>query len=244
MSDYDDYDDESGVTEDMVRAVSEGVPVEEILEDVEDGGTAVDLVQMVSPYQIGEGFYASVWEHPQNPALVIKIAGEDNCFEHFAANMPRNPHFPEVSRIYQWDDGTLVAVMERLEPLTASSARSLDFESQIAFVYLTYMSGEAVDSYRNLHVLWDDFPAVVEPVREWFRERTGGLDIANPTGEEDEAFTQAFREGCGGAICEAVFTLLDYQRGTDEFCRMDMHVENAMLRADGTLVFTDPYAYA
>ena len=172
---------------------------------------------------------------------MIKIApGGDKCFEEFAIDMPTNRHFPEVYDIYNVGPG-LIVVTERLEPLSAANFETLDLQSQLAFVYLVIAS----DHYGNFADVMDNYP--VQEVRDWLLAESVQRGIGGPEGVDleegrphPEDVYALLASGCTTEICLAVDALFQYLEDT---CRIDMHMENAMVRDDGTLVFTDPYAY-
>ena len=208
-----------------------------LLEEAEDYQAALNIIVAQTPGVVGEGLDmdAIVYAHPTDPNQVIKASASE-CFENFLrmVQAEANVHLPQVYATVEKDmewagaSGTFV-FMERLDPLTPQGFDALDFESQLALVYLMYLTAQSVG--QPFYLVSGDLD--VGEIETWLDQFDLELD-SDPT--NSSAMESLFADYCNSEVCRAARLVREYRKQ----CRWDLHPQNAMLRGN-VLVFTDPY---
>ena len=108
------------------------------------GDEFLELIEDKDSTFLGKGVFSSVYTHPTDPNLAIKVQSRtDSCFESYVAKVgaKNNPHLPKIVEQATLDDGSEIYVVEKLKPVHFDGSwygylQSLDFPAQVAIYTL------------------------------------------------------------------------------------------------------------
>jgi hypothetical protein len=173
--------------------------------------------------KIGKGYYANVYAKPGHNRIVKISNQQDDCwisFAHWAMTKTNNKYLPKIPWIKRWQgkrEGIpqefFVTIIERLQPLTNQALAQITDPAVLLGLY-NYADLNS-ESYQTIENTASKSPGMKDLIH---------IDV------EDYANHPFIK------ILHAVEKI-------GKKCRTDLHAGNFMVRADGTIVVTDPIAF-